>query len=56
MIYKFKNLLNEQSSFLKHLSNEDSAFIKTLTKGQWIILDGIESVQLELYQRISSLC
>ena len=27
-----------------------------MTKGQWIILDGIESAQPELYQRISSLC
>ena len=27
-----------------------------MTKGDWIILDGIESDQPELYQRLSSLC
>jgi len=27
-----------------------------MIKGKWVILDGIESAQPELYQRISSLC
>ena len=27
-----------------------------MTSGKWVILDGIESAQPELYQRISSLC
>ena len=53
---QLKSLLNEQLSFFNHLSNEDSAFIKAMIKGDWVILDGIESAQPELYQRISSLC
>ena len=56
LISELKSLLNEQLSFFKHLSNEDSAFIKAMRNGDWIILDGIESGQPELYQRISSLC
>ena len=53
---ELKSLLNEQLSFFKHLSNEDSSFIKAMTNGNWVILDGIESAQPELYQRLSSLC
>ena len=51
-----KSLLNEQLSFFRHLSNEDSSFIKAMINGDWVILDGIESAQPELYQRLSSLC
>ena len=53
---ELKILLSEQLSFFKHLSNEDSSFIKAMISGDWVILDGIESAQPELYQRISSLC
>ena len=53
---ELKSLLSEQLSFFKHLSNEDSSFIKAMINGDWVILDGIESAQPELYQRISSLC
>ena len=56
LISELKSLLNEQLSFFKHLSNEDSAFIKAMRNGEWVILDGIESGQPELHQRISSLC
>ena len=56
LVSELKSLLNEQLSFFKHLSNEDSAFIKAMINGDWVILDGIESAQPELYQRISSLC
>ena len=56
LAYEIKSLLNEQLSFFKHLSNEDSIFIKAMIRGDWVILDGIESGQPELYQRISSLC
>jgi len=56
LISNLKMLLNEQLSFFKHLPNEDSAFIKAMLNGNWVILDGIESAQPELYQRISSLC
>ena len=44
------------NNYLKHKSNEDSAFIKAMIEGKWVIIDGIESAQPELYQRISSLC
>ena len=53
---ELKTLISEQLSFFKHLSNEDSSFIKAMINGDWVILDGIESAQPELYQRISSLC
>ena len=53
---KLKSLLREQLSFFKHLTNEESDFIKTMKSGQWVIIDGIESAQPELYQRLSSLC
>ena len=56
IISELKTILNEQLSFFKHLSNEDSPFIKAMLDGKWVILDGIESAQPELYQRISSLC
>ena len=56
LVSELKSLLNEQLSFFKHLSNEDSAFIKAMNNGDWVILDGIELAQSELYQRISSLC
>ena len=56
IVSDLKSLLNEQLSFFKHLSNEDSSFIKAMINGDWVILDGIESAQPELYQRISSLC
>ena len=56
LISELKCLIKEQLSFFKHLSNDDSNFIRAMTKGDWIILDGIESAQPELYQRLSSLC
>lgn len=49
LVSELKSLLNEQLSFFKNLSNEDSAFIKAMTKGEWVILVGIESAQRELY-------
>jgi MoxR-like ATPase len=56
LVSDLKSLLKEQLSFFKHLSNEDSSFIKAMINGDWVILDGIESAQPELYQRLSSLC
>ena len=56
LVSELKSILNEQLSFFKHLTNEDSSFIKAMINGDWVILDGIESAQPELYQRISSLC
>ena len=53
---KLKSLLREQLSFFKHLTNEESDFIQKMKSGQWVIIDGIESAQPELYQRLSSLC
>ena len=53
---ELKSLLNEQLLFFKHLSYEDSSFIKAMINGKWVILDGIESSQPELYQKLSSLC
>ena len=47
---------NNELSFLKHLKNQDSPFINALINGKWIILDGIESAQPELFERIISLC
>ena len=41
---------------MKHLKNQDSPFINALTKGKWVILDGIESAQPELFERLISLC
>ena len=49
-------LLKEQLSFLNHLKNEDSPFITALKEGKWVILDGIESAEPELYERLSTLC
>ena len=44
-------------SFLKNLStNENSAFENALIQGKWILLDGIEAAQPELFEKISSLC
>ena len=56
LVSDLKSILNEQLSFFRHLSNEDSSFIKAMINGDWVILDGIESAQPELYQRLSSLC
>ena len=53
---KLKSLLKEQLSFFKHLSNKESDFVEAMKIGQWVIIDGIESAQPELYQRLSSLC
>ena len=55
-INKIEKMLNDELSFLKHLKNEDSPFINALKSGKWIILDGIESAEPELYERLSSLC
>ena len=41
---------------LKHLKNQDSPFINALINGKWVILDGIESAQPELFERLISLC
>ena len=41
---------------MKHLKNQDSPFINALTTGKWVILDGIESAQPELFERLISLC
>ena len=51
-----ENKFNNELSFLKHLKNQDSPFINALTKGKWVILDGIESAQPELFERLISLC
>ena len=51
-----EELLKEQLSFLNHLKNEDSPFITALREGKWVILDGIESAEPELYERLSTLC
>ena len=49
--------LKGQLSFLKNLStNENSAFENALIQGKWILLDGIEAAQPELFEKISSLC
>lgn len=53
---KIEKLLNDELSFLKHLKNVDSPFINALTSGKWVILDGIESAEPELFERLSSLC
>ena len=43
-------------SFLNHLQHENSIIIDAIEKGKWVFLDGIELAQLELFERISSLC
>lgn len=55
-VEELEKKLKDELSFLKHLKNEDSPFINALIKGKWVILDGIESAQPELYERLSSLC
>ena len=55
-VTKIEKLLTNELSFLKHLRNEDSAFINALRGGKWVILDGIESAEPELYERLSYLC
>ena len=55
-IDNIEELLKEQLSFLNHLKNEDSPFITSLREGKWVILDGIESAEPELYERLSTLC
>jgi len=53
---EIEQLLKDELSFLKHLKNEDSPFINALKEGKWVILDGIESAEPELFERLSSLC
>ena len=55
-IDNIEELLKEQLSFLNHLKSEDSPFITALREGKWVILDGIESAEPELYERLSTLC
>ena len=50
------NLLKSKRSFLRYYKQEDSAFIKAMQKGDWVLIDGIESAQKELFERIVSLC
>ena len=56
IVKQVENKFNNELSFLKHLKNQDSPFINALTKGKWVILDGIESAQPELFERLISLC
>ena len=56
IVKKIENKFNNELLFLKHLKNEDSTFINALIKGKWVILDGIESAQPELFERLTSLC
>ena len=56
LLNKIKTKLLEELSFMNHLKTEDSLFIKSMMEGKWVLLDGIESAQPELFERISSLC
>ena len=56
LVKKIEIKFNNELSFLKHLKNQDSPFINALTTGRWVILDGIESAQPELFERLISLC
>ena len=56
IVKRIENKFINELSFLKHLKNQDSPFINALTNDKWVILDGIESAQAELYERLSSLC
>ena len=56
IVKKIENKFNNELSFLKHLKNQDSPFINALITGKWVILDGIESAQPELFERLISLC
>ena len=56
LVKRIESKLNNELSFLKHLKNQDSPFINALIKGKWVILDGIESAQPELFERLISLC
>ena len=55
-VLQIEKLLTDELSFLKHLKNEDSPFINALRQGKWVVLDGIESAEPELYERLSTLC
>ena len=56
IVKQIETKFNNELSFLKHLKNQDSPFINALTRGKWVILDGIESAQPELFERLISLC
>ena len=56
IVRQIETKFNNELSFLKHLKNQDSPFINALINGKWVILDGIESAQPELFERIISLC
>ena len=55
-IQEIKKCLNEQLSFINHLEEEKTKFIDSLEKGNWVLLDGIDAAQPELYEKIISLC
>ena len=53
---EFKFFLEEINEFTNNIDFEkESAFIKALKNGDWILLDGIENTQAELFEKISSL-
>ena len=48
--------LKEISEFTNNIDFEkDSAFLNAMKNGDWILLDGIENTQAELFEKISSL-
>ena len=55
-LQELKNCLNEQLSFIKHLIDEKPIFLEALENGDWVLLDGIDSAQPELYEKIITLC
>ena len=50
------NLMKKERNFTNYLKDDDSLFIKSMTKGKWILLNGIELARPELFQKIMSLC
>ena len=50
------NKMKEERSFNNYLNNKDSIFIEAMIQGKWVLLNGIEFAQPELFQKIMSLC
>jgi hypothetical protein len=38
-----------------HIQQEDSAFVKAMKASQWMLMNDIESIPIELFKKISSL-
>ena len=50
------NLMKEERNLTKHLIDKESILISAIKTGKWVLLNGIELAQPELFQKLISLC